>query len=278
MSNIRMIASDIDGTLLRDDGTVSERTRAAIRAAQRQGVLFTVCTGRYPEHADVILRLQGLRCPISGNNGATQWDSGSGRVLSDHFLPSDAARAIAACAARLQTDFILFAPRRVIASSDDALHISQERFGDRLTAEYGIRFEAGPQAVARALTKPVNKFYFRYSLPAQREALTDAFAAIPDIQITTSGHANVEIIPVGCNKASGVAAMAALHGIDLSQVMTVGDYENDVPMLTAAGLGVAMGNASPAIQALAGHVTATNNQDGLALAIERFVLDGKSEA
>ena len=90
-TTIRMIASDIDGTLLHRDGSISAYTVDVIHETQRRGILFTVCSGRYPEHADVILKTYGIRCPVTGNNGATQWDAETDTVLSDHFMTPQSA-------------------------------------------------------------------------------------------------------------------------------------------------------------------------------------------
>jgi len=272
---IRMIASDMDGTLLRNDGTVSERTAAAIHAAQARGVLFAVCSGRYPEYADAPLRAAGIRCLISGNNGVTIWDAATDTVLSDHAIDPAAARAVRQAADRYGLPYIVYGRKTVTANGPEALRIARGSLGDRLEAEYGVRFDAGEDAIRAALTAPVNKFYFYdYRLPEdQKESLLRDFAAIPNIAVTSSGMVNAEVIPAGCDKAGGVVEMARLLGIDMRQVMTVGDYENDVPMLRAAGLGVAMGNSGEAIKRCARRVTATNEEDGLAQAIENYVLN-----
>ena len=88
---IRMIASDVDGTLMRSDRTLSRYTIDTIHRAQEKDILFIICSGRYPEHADVLMKAHGIRCPIVGNNGCTLWDPEKEKVLSDHFLSKEAA-------------------------------------------------------------------------------------------------------------------------------------------------------------------------------------------
>lgn len=271
-TTIRMIASDIDGTLLHRDGSISAYTVDVIHETQRRGILFTVCSGRYPEHADVILKTYGIRCPVTGNNGATQWDAETDTILSDHFMTPQSARMAREAADDLGIPYIVFGRKHVSASRASSLHSSQKRYGRILQEDYHIQFDYGRRAVDETLAKPVNKFYFHYDLPEEKEQLVAALRQVPDISITTSGIANVEIIPAGCNKAAGVLEMARLFHVDMSSVMTIGDYENDVPMLQAAGLGVAMGNALDNIKHCVNHVTASNDEDGLAKAIEKYVL------
>ena len=271
--SILMVVSDIDGTLLRSDGTISQYTVDVIHQAQGRGILFTVCSGRYPEHADVILRTYGIRCPVTGNNGCTQWDARTDTVLRDHFLDPVSARLAREAADDLNVNYMVFGRKAVAACNTQVMHSSQAKYGAALARDYHIVFTAGKDAVDAALHQPVNKFYFHYDNPEDKQRLIDALSRIPNISITTSGYFNVEIIPIECNKAAGAAEMARLYGIDMARVMTLGDYENDVTMLQAAGLGVAMGNASAEVRALADCVTDTNDRDGVAKAIEKYVFN-----
>lgn len=269
---IRMIASDVDGTLMRSDKTLSQYTIDTIHKAQEQGILFVICTGRYPEHADVLMKAYGIRCPISGNNGCTLWEPRTGKVLSDHFLSKEAAERACAAAEGIKLNYMVFGRKHVAARNAFFLHSSKLLYGESLVKDYHIVFEDGYDAVRRVLDAPVNKFYFHYDTQKEKEKLISELALIPDIEITTSGPANVEIIPKGCNKATGITDMAELHNIPMEEVMALGDYENDADMLSAAGLGVAMGNASEYLKNLADAVTDTNDNDGVAKAIEHFAL------
>lgn len=269
---ILMIVSDIDGTLLRSDGTVSPHTVEVIHAAQARGVLFSVCSGRYPEHADVILRTFGIRGLVCGNNGATLWDARTDTALCDHLIDAEAAQRVREALEKLDINFMTYCRKYVGARNADILRLAQSAYGPVLKADYHVAFAAGSSALDEALRRGVNKFYCQFDTADQRERLLIALWAISGLCVTTSGRSNVEIIPAECSKAGGVAEMANLYHVAMENVMTIGDYENDVPMLRAAGLGVAMGNANAAVQAQADCVTDTNDQDGLAKAIEKYVL------
>ena len=263
---IRMIVSDIDGTLLRSDGTVSDRTVQVIHKAQERGILFTVCSGRFPEHAHALLENYGIICPVSGNNGVTLWDARTDTVLKDHLIDRSAVRTVCQTAKTLDLSYIIFGRKFVVSSDEGAYKIARGRFTERLRSEYGIEYSVGAEAINASLDKPIKKFYF-YDLTQKEKA---ALHAIPGITMTSSGYRNAEVIPEGCSKADGVVEMTRLYHIDLGQVMTIGDYDNDVPMLTAVGLGVAMGNANDAVKARVRCVTDTNDEDGVAKAIEKY--------
>ena len=269
---IRMVASDVDGTLMRSDKTLSWYTIDTIHRAQEKGILFVICSGRYPEHADVLMKAYGIRCPIAGNNGCTLWDPETEKVLSDHFLSREAAEKACAVAEEIRLNYMVFGRKHVAARNAFFLHSSKLLYGDSLEKYYHIIFEDGYEAVQKVLAAPVNKFYFHYDTLDEKERLIAELRLIPDIEITTSGPANVEIIPKGCNKATGITDMARIHNIPMEEVMALGDYENDEDMLRAAGLGVAMGNASDYLKNLADAVTDTNDNDGVAKAIEQFAL------
>ena len=269
---IRMIASDVDGTLMRSDRTLSRYTIDTIHRAQEKGILFIICSGRYPEHADVLMKAHGIRCPIVGNNGCTLWDPEKEKVLSDHFLSKEAAEKACAAAEEIQLNYMVFGRKHVAARNAFFLHSSKLLYGNSLESDYHIVFEDGYDAVQRVLVAPVNKFYFHYDTPEEKEKLISKLRMIPDIEITTSGPANVEIIPKGCNKATGITDMARIHRIPMENVMALGDYENDEDMLRVAGLSVAMGNASEYLKSLADAVTDSNDNDGVAKAIEKFAL------
>ena len=107
---------------------------------------------------------------------------------------------------------------------------------------------------------------------AEADKLLAELKLIKGIYVTSAGKNSIEIMKDGVNKCSGVKELAAMHGIDMKNVMTLGDYNNDMPMIRAAGLGVAMGNALDDVKACADYVTDTNDHDGVAKAIEKFVL------
>lgn len=275
MNDIRMIAMDMDGTLLTSNNTISPRTADALRQAQDMGLLVTVCSGRFPEYASVIVEDAGLRLPVIGINGGELWlpDGAGGRVLSAHYMDRRAAREIVAILMKTPCCFFIFGQKHVVSISEEVRHPSETRNGKALSERYGIRFSHGPEAVLRALEADISKiFVYGFENDAARAALWRQLAGAAGTQVTSSAINNLELMPLGVDKAAGCREMAALHGVTLPEVMAFGDYDNDIPMIAGAGFGVAMGNGSEAVKRVAKYVTDTNDNDGIAHALRKFVI------
>ncbi len=270
MSPIRLIATDIDGTLLNSRLEIPERNLHAIRAAQEKGIIFAISSGRFPENVYVLLQDYGLRCPIIGTNGADVIDENLNRLSETFIAPEAALRALKELV-RLGSDFFMFARQAVCTSRETRKHHSELSFGDRIRA-LGIIYYHGPEDAAMLAERgSVHKFFVCDNVPLNQ--VRKALDGIPGIDLTQSSVNNIEVMPCGVDKGIGVRALADALGIPMAQVMTLGDEGNDVPMLRAAGFGVAMANGSAAARAAARYVTDTNDACGFAKAIERYALN-----
>ena len=266
---IRLIATDIDGTLLSSGLRIPERNLRAIRAAQERGITVAISTGRFPENVYVLLQDYGLRCPIVGTNGADVAD-GDLRRLSETFIAPGAAAEALRRLIRLGSDFFLFGGRAVCTGRETRQHHSELSYGGRIRA-LGLTYYHGPtEALGLAERGLVHKIFVCDNVPLPR--VREALLALPGIDLTQSSTNNIEIMPPGADKGAGVRRLAEALGVPMAQVMAIGDEGNDVPMLRAAGCGVAMGNGSDAAKAAARFVTATNDDCGFARAVERFAL------
>lgn len=265
---IRLIATDIDGTLLDNNGRISDRNLRAIHAALEKGVQVAVASGRFPENVYVLLEKYGLRLPIIGANGGRIVDENL-TVLSERRMDPAAARKTLEILIELGSHYILFGNKSICTSSVDRMHHSEVSYGERLR-DLGFRFFHGPEEARAALNEPVYKVFVfnNVPLPTVRQALS----AVPGIELTQSGASNIEVMPCGVDKGLGITDFARVTQIPLEQVMAVGDEENDIPMLSAVGWGVAMGNGSEKAKRAARYVTDTNAEDGFAKAIETYAL------
>ena len=139
----------------------------------------------------------------------------------------------------------------------------------------GIGYVHGPEAAREIVLGPVHKFYICDNVPLA--PLRRALREIPGIAVTRSAENNVEVMPRGVDKGSGLKEFAAYLGVPMQQVMALGDHDNDAPMLRAVGFGVAMGNGSERAKKAARFLTADCREGGFARAVERFVLNGERE-
>lgn len=239
----KLIALDMDGTLLNDQQEISEENRAAIAKAQQQGVHVVLSTGRSLLTCREYAQSLQLSSYLITVNGSEIWDE-SGQLVE----------------------------RKLI----DASHIEKMW---NLTQEHKLNFWAVttdkvwrdefPEDIASQ-----EWLKFGYDIPddALREEVLKQIAGISDFEISNSSLTNLEINALGINKAKGIMTVCDRLGISMDEVIAMGDSLNDMAMIEAAGCGIAMGNAQEAVKEAADWVTDTNVNNGVAKAISHWVL------
>jgi hypothetical protein len=263
---IRLVASDLDGTLVRPDGTVSARTRAALAAVERAGAALVLVTGRPPRWMRSVVEQTGHRGVAICANGAVVYDLHTERVLAVHPLDVPAA---ARFAARL---------RERLPEVRFAVECHDGSFGH----EPGYRPRFPPVGawvgdVDRLLSGRVVKLLARHEELDADALLATAVAARADLPLElthSSQDGLLEVSGSGVTKASTLAGLAVERGIASEEVLAFGDMPNDVPMITWAGWGVAIGNAHPAALAAADEVAPDCERDGVARVLERVFPTG----
>jgi Cof subfamily protein (haloacid dehalogenase superfamily) len=270
---IRLLASDLDGTLLRSDNSVSQATREALAAAEAAGLIVAFVTGRPPRWLHEVAEATGHRGVAVSANGALTYDLHTETILAEHPLPPG-----------------------VLAEVTSVLRakIPQVRFA----LEYGLDFAYEPEYrhdweispdtdragrplpppaavdLAQLLDKPAVKLLAKGHGMVPDEFMDLVEDLVGDqVTVTRSGHSPlVEISATGITKAFGLAALADSHGVGRHQVAAVGDMPNDVPMLEWAGRSYAVANAHPAALAAAGTVLEeTNDEDAVAKLIRTLL-------
>lgn len=262
MSAPRLVASDLDGTVVRSDGTVSSRTRRAMASVEAAGATFVMVTGRPVRWMGRIAEETGHRGLAVCANGALLYDLHTEQVVQSWLLSTSAAREVATSLRRALPG---------IAFAVERLHL-----GFAHEPEYRPRWDStdplmqGP--VEQLLSEDVVKLLARHSELGSDELLAAARAAVPEgAELThSSSDGLLEISAAGVSKASGLATVCAELGVDASEVVAFGDMPNDLPMLAWAGLGVAVANAHPEVLAAADEVTASNDDDGVAEVLTRW--------
>lgn len=272
MTEIKLIAVDLDGTLLNSDHKISERTADALRKAVAQGIKVVLATGKTPFSGRDIVKQFGIDAPGIYVQGLTV------------VFPDGETKQLAQLDAGLARSVITFAEERgfdVIAYSGGQTYTRVDNVGAReLTEAYG---ESAPQIVGPLQnmldSTPISKLLFfkrreprkitalRWQLGTQINGKARLVQALDDA---------LEMLPTGASKGKALKLVLKDLGIDAKEVLAIGDGENDIEMIELAGIGVAMGNASPKLKAVAKHEVASNDADGVAEALERFVL--KAEA
>ncbi|WP_345640317.1 Cof-type HAD-IIB family hydrolase [Streptomyces siamensis] len=270
----RLIATDLDGTLLRDDKSVSERTIAALAAAEQAGIEVFFVTGRPARWMDVVSdHVHGHGLAICGN-GAAVVDLHGGPGAHRFVKIRELAPGIALDVVRL-----------LRSAAPGTVYAVERTYGLHLEPAYPSLHMEPPEIVA-----PAEKLLAADALDADQPVLKvlayhpdmdpDAFLAVARTAIgeranvtRSSPSALLEISGPGVSKASTLALCCAERGISPEEVVAFGDMPNDVEMLTWAGRSYAMGNAHPDVLAAASGRTVANNDDGVAVVIERILAE-----
>lgn len=259
---VRLIASDIDGTLLRNDGTMSDRTVAALAAAEDAGLVVVLCTGRPPRWMKPIAEATGHHGLAVCANGAIVYDLHTEQVIEEFPLDAEIGRRLAT-AIKAALPEVAFAVERSTGMLHEPLYIP---IAPATTVE--AEFE-------ELLLEPMVKIIAKHpdmSAAELHDAAHEAVAELAELATTTySSGFIIEISAVGVTKAFALERIASERGIDASEVIAFGDMPNDIPMLAWAGRGVAVGNAHPDVIAAADEVCETNEEDGPSKVVEQLV-------
>lgn len=268
---IRLAAFDLDNTLFGPDLTFSPRVRAAIARALAQGMVVTLATGRGPSPTDYFAEQLNLSAPLVCFQGGVVYDYRAKAILHDVRLPPATVPAITRLAQargwhlQFETPFMIYLPRE--SDHPDELF-------DLLKSSPWTRVDD----LTRDLPETPHKFIFSVHDRAERDRLTAelraacaADPALAALHIVPSHPILIEGLPPGLNKGVGLAWLADYFGLAQEEVLAVGDNDNDAEMLAWAGVGVAMGNSSPAALAAADWVAPDVGADGAAIALERYL-------
>jgi hypothetical protein len=260
----RLVAVDLDGTLLTSDRRVTTRTRAALAALGRANVHVVITTGRPPRSARHIARELGLQHPFICYNGAAVFDPALGTVRVRHHLPEAPAREALVRLRRDRPGMMAGLETEGGWYLDDALHAL--RFSE---ARLGTEEPDGVGPVERFLDRRPIKLFARHP-DLDAVALGEPLADLP-LYRTWSSHRLLELLHPEVNKQAALAELAAERGITREQVAAFGDQRNDIEMLAWAGTGVAMANACPEARAAADQVTDGNDEEGVARVLEAWL-------
>jgi len=266
VTTYRAIATDLDGTLLRTDKSVSDRTRTAVHAAEDAGLLFVIATGRPPRWIAPVVEELGDRGLVVCANGATVYDPARHQLVHRTELSAAVAGALVDDLEAAFPEAVLGFEQGFDFAVDDAIEGSGIEFA---TVIPDIRI--GP--IRSFLDRDVTKLIARMPHPAPEGTAAAVQAVVGDRALVThsTNESFLELSHPSVHKAAAVERLLVEHGIAPSEVVAFGDMPNDLELIRWAGLGVAVGNAHPVLKAAADEVTASNDDDGVALVIERIL-------
>ncbi|MDV5147048.1 HAD family hydrolase [Streptomyces sp. SBC-4] len=260
----RLVATDLDGTLLRADESVSGRTRDALAAVTEAGAAHIVVTGRAVPWTRHILDDLGYEGIAVCGQGAQVYHAGEHRLLTSLTLD----RQLAGLAlSKIEAEIGPLA----LAASRDGLE------GEVLMGP-GYQVQEGPlpyvpyEDPAELWAAPLTKLYIQHPELSDDELTRIARETVGGlVDVVMAGPGIVEILPLGLSKATGLSLAARRLGVKAAETIAFGDMPNDIPMFAWAAHGVAMGNAHEELRAVADEVTSSNEEDGIAVVLERLL-------
>lgn len=264
----KLIALDMDGTLLNSRGVVTEKTRLALRRAMEQGVQVTISTGRSFHGAAKTARELGITCPVMVYNGGMLVDPVTEEILySKEMLPADAFLAMAEGIQRGVT-LIVWSKGKLYGYP---LNERTENYRNYAGNTVPLPIESVKDLACLGVTK-VLWYGTKEEIPTfWTEMQKKPFACT---RICPSQPMFLEFFHGDVSKAAALERLGAMLGISRDEMIAVGDGANDLELLAYAGLGVAMGNASDLVKEKADAVTLSNDQDGVAEVINTWIFGG----
>jgi hypothetical protein len=274
---IKLVAIDIDGTLLDSSFRIGEHTRRVLTEAMKAGILIVLVTGRRFAIARPIALELGLGTPLISHNGALTKNVETLEVIDYHPLSAAPARQTVELARSLAADVVCFYdPQGYGRSVIDTISVDNVKLR-RYLERAPMLIEQVPDLHAYISDDPIQVMSFGPCDLMDRfeQVLAGHLNGQVKLQKTAYPARDMTILDVlspTCSKAVALAAVVARYGLSQQNVMAIGDNYNDLEMLAYAGFGVIMGNADERLRGLDFHVTASNDEDGVAQAISDFVL------
>jgi Cof subfamily protein (haloacid dehalogenase superfamily) len=269
----KLLCMDMDGTLLNDEKVVSEKNKEAIKKAIDRGVKAVICTGRMFTSAIHYAELLESKAPIISSNGAYIREKDRDEVIYKSVLGAENCRNILEILNKYDIIPNFHTPDSIFTDrSNDSYKMYSKFNQSALNNKVNIRVVDNWEEIFRKYEDDIVKCI---SIDNDLEKIKKAKAEMaqnPELEVVSSFENNFEVMVKGVSKGRGVEVLAAYYGIDKEEVICIGDNENDFSMIQYAGLGIAMGNSEQEIKDIADYITDSNNEDGVAKAIERFIL------
>jgi Cof subfamily protein (haloacid dehalogenase superfamily) len=264
-SKIALVLADVDGTLVTADKVLTARAIAAVKGLGAAGIAFAITSGRPPRGMAMLFEPLMLRTPVAGFNGGV-FVKPDMTVMEEHVLPPDVAKRCLDLILSNGMDAWIYRGNEWLVRDPAAPHVARE--------QWTVKF--APTVVSN-LDEPLDRVVKIVGISDDREVIARAEKDAKDSLGAAAAAAlsqpyYLDITHPDANKGTVVATLSKLLSIPAADIATIGDMPNDVLMFRKSGLSIAMGNASPEVQAQTDLVTDSNADEGFAKAIEQFIL------
>jgi len=264
MTPTALVVSDVDGTLLTKDKILTDRAREAVRRLHEAGIGFTLTSSRPTIGMRFLIEPLQITLPLGAFNGSSIVDNKL-NPIELHLIPAAAVERSLEVLNQFGVDIWLFTNESWFIRNGDGAYVPKEKRAIRADPTVVADFSPYLSTACKIVGCSADAALLQRCEAAVREALGTRATAV------RSQSYYLDVTPPGCNKGTFVEAMAKRLGISTDAVATIGDMENDLAMFRTSGLSFAMGNASDDVKRQAARVTASNEDEGFAKAIEMIL-------
>ena len=260
MTRIALVVSDVDGTLVTRDKTLTDAARAAVRRLHDAGIGFTIVSSRPAIGMGFLIEPLAITLPVGAFNGSSIIDP-SLEPIEQHLIPADVTRRSLGVFDEFGVDIWLFTNEKWLTRNPDGEYVGHERLAIRHDPTIVPDFASYIAAACKIVGSSADPALLQRCEAAMQQAVGAQATAV------RSQSYYLDVTPPGCDKGTFVQAMAKRLGISTDAVATIGDMQNDLAMFRNSGLSIAMGNATDDVKKQATQVTASNEDEGFAGAI-----------
>ena len=275
----KLVCIDVDGTLLNNKHKVTNRTKEIILQAHQLGVHIVISTGRMYTDAKYYSNLIGVKSPVIASNGAFIKEKDNNKVIFKDVLGDSLSLELLEIFRKHQIMPYFCTPHKFYYGNImfKLFYLATKILGTRSNA-IDIEFVFSWDNWRKVLHKEkdeIVKGEIIYRDAALIYELRNELKKFTQLEIVDSSKFNIEITRKGVSKGKAVAMLASFYGLKREEIIAIGDSENDLSMIEYAGLGIAMGNASEIVKQKADYITDSNDNEGVANAINKFILGNR---
>ena len=274
MKQIKMIGLDLDGTLLNTQKELTANTRRVLAEAIDSGILVLMATGRpFTGIPEELRTFPGIHYALT-SNGARVLDTDHNKLLIEQLLPMESAKKALRIFARYDTLSEIYFDGQGYADATKLDNVGKYHHDPNMW-NYVLTTRIAVPDIWDVIAKEnrnMDKVQALFADMDEREAAWKELSELEDLELVGSLSYNIEINAAGVNKGTSLVALGEMLGIPRESIMACGDGDNDVHLLQEVGFGVAMANAQPQVKEAADYITASNDEDGVARAIEKYAL------
>lgn len=269
MDKIEVIALDLDGTVLTSNNEVTARTREAVRLARESGIYVAIATGRICGEAREFALQLGADDLMVTSGGATVSSVRLGTCMMRLSIPWEPAVRAAAIVERIGMTAMVYAGEALLITPYDELEFAKYKSNEGYLQNKQVEHSVAEYIASNRVS--VDKIFVRSRDTIMLAQAREQLEAIPGLRVMSSAADNLEVVSPVADKGTALQMLCRMERRSFGKTAAIGDSENDLEMLAAVSLPVAMENATEAVKARCRHITLSNNDDGAAVAIEKIV-------